>query len=65
MVGINLKGIATKDMTTKDMATMNDPKKPQPEVEDGEEKQEGLPWDHPDQDPDAKPDLDDLKKSAE
>jgi hypothetical protein len=47
------------------MTTMNDPKKPKPDVEDGEEKQEGLPWDHPDQDPDAKPDLEDLKKSAE
>lgn len=47
---------------------MNDPKKRNTEEfePDAEEKeQEGLPWDHPDQDPDEKPDPDDLKKSAE
>lgn len=47
---------------------MNDPKKTDTtkfEQDPDEEKQEGLPWDHPDQDPDEKPDLEDLKKSAE
>lgn len=47
---------------------MNDPKKNNTEKFEqdvDEEKQEGLPWDHPDQDPDEKPDPEILKKSAE
>ncbi|CAN5272772.1 hypothetical protein BH10PSE11_BH10PSE11_03620 [soil metagenome] len=45
---------------------MNDPKKPTAN-EAGDEPEEVLdePWDHPDQDPDRKPNLDDLKKSVE
>lgn len=48
--------------------TMNDPKKNDTkkfEKDVDEENQEGLPWDHPDQDPDENPDPEDLKKSAE
>jgi len=47
---------------------MSDPKKPDPErfeKDDDLDKREGLPWDHPDQDPDENPDSEDLKKSAE
>jgi hypothetical protein len=47
---------------------MNDPKKTgtqQFEKDPDETKQEGLPWDHPDQDPDENPDPEELKKSAE
>jgi hypothetical protein len=44
---------------------MTDPKKPQADDPKDDDKVEGLPWDHPDQDPDVHPDLDDLRKSEE
>jgi len=47
---------------------MSDPKKKDPERFEKDldvDKREGLPWDHPDQDPDENPDREDLKKSAE
>lgn len=44
---------------------MPGPKKPQGDDPKDDDEVEGLPWDHPDQDPDVDPDPEELKKSAE